>query len=541
MHPSRGVPVAAALLTVSLALSGCGAISSLTSDDDAAESEGGGESGADTGEEAGEPGGALERPSVTERAIQGEREFTANVVAQRLDGDHMMVEFQMVNDSQETISIGQSYLNSQYADNSAYPKGNFSILSWFDRDESALQLPYHYSDRECVCSDTDERDNRRVEAGESLTLAAVMPAPPAEQSQVTIFSGLTAPFVNVPIEDDGTDLEMFGLEHPDEADVERETIRLESVIERADRSGSVVEDSEGTSFNLSTDVLFDTNESELTSEADSLIEDTADRIDAAGATDIKVEGHADDTGDDEINDPLSEERAEAVRDALDEYLDGVSYEIEGFGSREPLYDDTSEEAREQNRRVTISIPDSGEMSSSGDADSEVDTEADEEAEEDAPSSAGTGAGAPPEDFTADLSGSWANDPIQGELRLTGLTRIANDRAVLTYSITNTSDERIRVWGLLRDNSPRDTGGRNAEGARLTVPETGNTHLTTHAFVPEFGTGAECACTSLRGQLDGLDLEVTDEYYNLMSIDPEATTVDVQIGDAPPFEGVAVEG
>lgn len=538
MPRPHGVRLAAALLTVSLVLSGCGAISSLTSDDDTGESEGDEEAGEESGDAA--SGDAPERPSVTERAIQGEREFTANVVAQRLSDDHMVVEFQMVNDSHENISIGQSYLNSQYADNSAYPKGNFSILSWFDRDESALQLPYHYSDRDCLCSDTSERDNRRVDAGESVTLAAVMPAPPAEQSQVTIFSGLSAPFVNVPIEDGEADLEMFGLEHPDDADVEPETIRLESVIERADRSGSVVEDSDGTSFNLSTDVLFDTDESELTSDADSLIEETAEQIESAGATEIKVEGHADDTGNDEINDPLSEERAEAVRDALDEHLDGVSYEIEGFGAREPLYDDTSEEAREQNRRVTISIPDSGELEESDDAASEEEDEDTEADEEDAQSSGGT-AGSPPEEFSADLSGSWSNDPIEGELQLTGLTRIANDRAVLTYSITNTSDERIRVWGLLRDNSPRDTGARNAEGAQLTVPETGNTHLTTHAFVPEFGTGAECACTSLRGQLDGLELEVTDEYYNLMSIDPEATAVDVQIGDAPPFEGVAIDG
>jgi outer membrane protein OmpA-like peptidoglycan-associated protein len=69
---------------------------------------------------------------------------------------------------------------------------------------------------------------------------------------------------------------------------------------------------------------------------------------------VTVIGHTDNTGSDAINDPLSRDRANAVRQYLAQR--GVApgrVEIAGRGEREPVADNTSEAGRAQNRRVEI--------------------------------------------------------------------------------------------------------------------------------------------------------------------------------------------
>jgi len=73
---------------------------------------------------------------------------------------------------------------------------------------------------------------------------------------------------------------------------------------------------------------------------------------------IQVFGHTDDVGTEEYNKGLSERRAGAVRDYLVEA--GVNPDIvtmQGLGKSMPLIDETTDEARERNRRVEIAIID----------------------------------------------------------------------------------------------------------------------------------------------------------------------------------------
>ena len=111
---------------------------------------------------------------------------------------------------------------------------------------------------------------------------------------------------------------------------------------------------------LDADVLFDFDESELTDEAtatlDEVIEETREKADPE-LPPITVLGHTDGKGSDEHNQPLSEDRADAVREYLEEGL-GADYEYEsaGRGSEEPVAaegGDDDEEARARNRRVEI--------------------------------------------------------------------------------------------------------------------------------------------------------------------------------------------
>ncbi len=69
---------------------------------------------------------------------------------------------------------------------------------------------------------------------------------------------------------------------------------------------------------------------------------------------VRIVGHTDSTGNDAINNPLSVDRAQSVRD----YLAGrgvapTRVETEGHGSREPVADNGSDGGRAQNRRVEI--------------------------------------------------------------------------------------------------------------------------------------------------------------------------------------------
>lgn len=69
---------------------------------------------------------------------------------------------------------------------------------------------------------------------------------------------------------------------------------------------------------------------------------------------IEISGHSDNTGTDELNDRLSQQRAEAVRN----YLIGKGIAAEtmtakGYGKRKPIADNDTEEGRKKNRRVEI--------------------------------------------------------------------------------------------------------------------------------------------------------------------------------------------
>lgn len=94
-----------------------------------------------------------------------------------------------------------------------------------------------------------------------------------------------------------------------------------------------------------------------------LTEESATQVDNFGAilraypnVKIRVEGHTDNTGNAVANKNLSAERAKSVRNALStKNVNSQRVEAVGFGQENPIADNSTEEGRAQNRRVTITV------------------------------------------------------------------------------------------------------------------------------------------------------------------------------------------
>jgi hypothetical protein len=123
--------------------------------------------------------------------------------------------------------------------------------------------------------------------------------------------------------------------------------------------GAEGEDDDGRNLTirLSTDVLFATNKSDLNAAAQNKLRTVAARIDKSRGTVVRVDGHTDNTGNDAINNPLSQRRAEAVKGTLQGLVTrgGVTFQAQGHGSKQPVATNRNDAGRHKNRRVTVSF------------------------------------------------------------------------------------------------------------------------------------------------------------------------------------------
>ena len=107
-------------------------------------------------------------------------------------------------------------------------------------------------------------------------------------------------------------------------------------------------------LNVPSDISFDSGKASLKPELRAVLDNFAQGLNAQPSSLVNVIGHTDSSGSDAINGPLSQARANAVRDYLSSR--GVSTQritTEGRGSREALSSNASAAGRAQNRRVEI--------------------------------------------------------------------------------------------------------------------------------------------------------------------------------------------
>ena len=103
-------------------------------------------------------------------------------------------------------------------------------------------------------------------------------------------------------------------------------------------------------------VLFDVDKYDIRPEAQETLNQLAKLLTEAGITAFEIDGHTDSNADDDYNQTLSENRANAVKEYLK--AQGVSAEIttQGYGESRPVATNETAEGRQQNRRVEIIIP-----------------------------------------------------------------------------------------------------------------------------------------------------------------------------------------
>ena len=103
---------------------------------------------------------------------------------------------------------------------------------------------------------------------------------------------------------------------------------------------------------VTNNILFETGKATLKPESMEEIEKVADYMKKNPNARFEVQGHTDNQGSDKVNDPLSQQRAEAVVKALEEKgVDPFNLRAVGKGAHEPVADNKTDEGRAKNRRV----------------------------------------------------------------------------------------------------------------------------------------------------------------------------------------------
>ena len=117
-----------------------------------------------------------------------------------------------------------------------------------------------------------------------------------------------------------------------------------------------VNNGEAIKVTFASGILFATNKSDLNADSKASLSKFAASLNANPQTNVQIFGHTDNTGNDNINIPLSQQRAVAVQNYL--VSQGVAASrlaSIGKGSSEPVADNSTTAGKAQNRRVEVYI------------------------------------------------------------------------------------------------------------------------------------------------------------------------------------------
>ncbi|MDG1378025.1 MAG: OmpA family protein [Yoonia sp.] len=103
-------------------------------------------------------------------------------------------------------------------------------------------------------------------------------------------------------------------------------------------------------------ILFDPGSASITVDTQPVVDDIAELLKKCPNLRIQIAGYTDSQGGEEMNQQLSQKRAEAVLDALRVRRVPVSsFEAIGFGEADPIATNDTEDGREANRRIEFSL------------------------------------------------------------------------------------------------------------------------------------------------------------------------------------------
>lgn len=103
-------------------------------------------------------------------------------------------------------------------------------------------------------------------------------------------------------------------------------------------------------------LTFETNSAQITAKARPNVDDLIQIMQAYPTLNIRIEGHTDSTGPEDVNDPLSAERAQMVKSELVKAgIDAGRITTRELGEDKPVASNATEEGREKNRRIDVVV------------------------------------------------------------------------------------------------------------------------------------------------------------------------------------------
>ena len=115
--------------------------------------------------------------------------------------------------------------------------------------------------------------------------------------------------------------------------------------------------SDNTSFDFDR-LLFDTGKATLQPASEEQLTNIADILKAYPQVKIRIGGYTDNTGDPAANLQLSEQRADNVMaELINQGIDPARMTAKGYGAEDPIADNSTEEGRQKNRRISLRVTD----------------------------------------------------------------------------------------------------------------------------------------------------------------------------------------
>jgi len=132
--------------------------------------------------------------------------------------------------------------------------------------------------------------------------------------------------------------------------------RMDKQAKELEKIAETKRTEQGLVAKLKSDILFDSGKAELKAGAISNIAQMGQIMKKYPENVLTIKGHTDSTGSNNVNNSLSQKRAEAVKAQL--IANGIpvnTITTQGLGSSQPVADNKSPDGRLQNRRVEIEV------------------------------------------------------------------------------------------------------------------------------------------------------------------------------------------
>jgi outer membrane protein OmpA-like peptidoglycan-associated protein len=103
-------------------------------------------------------------------------------------------------------------------------------------------------------------------------------------------------------------------------------------------------------------IHFDTGKATIKAKSAKILKKAAEVLESYPNIRVKIDGHTDSRGSDELNKDLSRRRAESVKQWLvDQGIDESRLETEGHGPDQPIESNESKAGRAANRRIEFTL------------------------------------------------------------------------------------------------------------------------------------------------------------------------------------------